>query len=426
MPASTPAAFISYSREDSEFALRLAQDLKAAGAHVWLDQLDILPGRPWDNAIEQALGEAMQMLIILSPESAKSENVRDEVSYALGQGKIIIPVLYKDCVVPLRLQRTQRIDFRADYARGLNHLLEHLHVTEPDPSVLQKAAEGDAQRQAAWQAREREAQRMREVVRQQGEDAKRSAHDGAEHKTTEGGAAKWGKPVAIAGAAVVAVVAIVALTVFLLRPRPNPSPPQPSPPQPINNTLAGPPAPGPNPPAPNPSAGPDPIVGCYAWFNNAPVVIRANHTMTGGPFTATWQVVNAAKRAYMFTWPQPVVDTVVVNPDQQSLGGSNQYGFPIVGTRTSGSSGLVGTWNWYFGTMTVSVTANGLYSQTLSAGMFFGTWQPKPGVPGTYLMTASELPKDSVTLSADGTHISGADQYGVAITGVRTQPCAAN
>jgi hypothetical protein len=86
----------------------------------------------------------------------------------------------------------------------------------------------------------------------------------------------------------------------------------------------------------------------------------------------------------------------------------------------------VGTWNWYNGAMTVSVGANGAYSQTMSAGTFHGTWQPRPGVPGSYLMTAAELPQDSVTLSADGTHIAGADQYGVAITGVRTEPCAAN
>src|SRR6266852_3699466 len=30
-------AFFSYSRQDSEFALKLAKDLRAAGAAVWLD-----------------------------------------------------------------------------------------------------------------------------------------------------------------------------------------------------------------------------------------------------------------------------------------------------------------------------------------------------------------------------------------------------
>lgn len=167
---SSPA-FISYSREDSEFAFRLAQDLRAAGANVWLDQLDIQPGRPWDNAIEDALMGAPQMLIVLSPSSAKSDNVRNEISFALDQGKTIVPVLYKDCVVPLRLQRSQRIDFRADYAAGLAHLLANLRVNEPDPAVLQRAAEGDAQRQAAWQARELEAQRLRDLTAAQEREA---------------------------------------------------------------------------------------------------------------------------------------------------------------------------------------------------------------------------------------------------------------
>jgi hypothetical protein len=171
LPELAPSAFISYSREDSEFAFRLAKDLKAAGARVWLDQLDIKPGVPWDNAIEDALMDAPQVLIVLSPASARSENVRNEISYALEQGKIIIPVLYVDCVVPLRLQRTQRIDFRADYAVGLTHLLRHLNVAQPDPAIIQKAAESDAQRQTAWQAREADRQAREELRRKQEADA---------------------------------------------------------------------------------------------------------------------------------------------------------------------------------------------------------------------------------------------------------------
>ena len=43
-----------------------------------------------------------------------------------------------------------------------------------------------------------------------------------------------------------------------------------------------------------------------------------------------------------------------------------------------------------------------------------------------YILTGSDLPKDSVTLSADGTRVSGEDQYGLAISGVKTQPCNLN
>jgi photosystem II stability/assembly factor-like uncharacterized protein len=163
MPEVPCTAFISYSREDSEFALRLARDLKEAGASVWIDQLDIRPGTHWDNAIENALLEAPQMLVVLSPASSQSQNVRNEISFALEQGKIVVPVIFKDCVVPLQLQRQNRIDFRADYTRGLTALLDHLRVTHPDQTVIDKAAEEEANRKAAWAAREAEARRLAEL-----------------------------------------------------------------------------------------------------------------------------------------------------------------------------------------------------------------------------------------------------------------------
>ncbi|MGA7157194.1 MAG: TIR domain-containing protein [Acidobacteriaceae bacterium] len=133
------SAFMSYSRDDSAFALRLAQDLKAAGAQIWLDQLDIKAGTSWDNAIEEALSDATHFLIILSPASSRSSNVRNEISYAMEQGKIVIPVLYTDCTVPLQLQRTQRIDFRADYDRSLHALVTQLQ--SPLPARVLKAAD---------------------------------------------------------------------------------------------------------------------------------------------------------------------------------------------------------------------------------------------------------------------------------------------
>ena len=101
MAADTPTAFVSYSRVDSEFAMQLAEHLKAAGANVWLDQLDIEPGTPWDSAIEEALLRSTHMLVILSTVLVTSDNVRDEVSYALSQQMKVIPVLYRECKVPL-------------------------------------------------------------------------------------------------------------------------------------------------------------------------------------------------------------------------------------------------------------------------------------------------------------------------------------
>jgi TIR domain/Family of unknown function (DUF5670) len=132
-------AFVSYSREDSEFVLRLAQDLKAADASIWLDQLDIPPGKPWDDAIEDALKNATYILVILSPHAVRSKNVKDEIDFGLRASKTIIPVLYIECDIPLRLGRTQHIDFRPNYASGIATLIANLQVPHPNPPVLYKA-----------------------------------------------------------------------------------------------------------------------------------------------------------------------------------------------------------------------------------------------------------------------------------------------
>ena len=125
--------FISYAREDREFALRLARDLRSEGVNIWMDQLDIPPGVRWDRAIEQALRTCDRLLIILSPASVASENVMDEVAFALNREKRIVPVLHCRCEIPLRLLRLQYIDFTSDYNQGLTALLAELQETAAPP-----------------------------------------------------------------------------------------------------------------------------------------------------------------------------------------------------------------------------------------------------------------------------------------------------
>ncbi len=126
-----PIAFFSYSREDSEFALRLANDLRAAGSAVWIDQLDIGPGERWDRVVQSALENCPSVLVILSPASVNSNNVLDEVSFALDQQKTLIPVLYRNCDIPFRLRRFQHLDFTGDYDRMLQELRKCLHIAQP-------------------------------------------------------------------------------------------------------------------------------------------------------------------------------------------------------------------------------------------------------------------------------------------------------
>ena len=134
--------FISYSRADAEFALKLANDLREAGVNVWLDQLDIPPGARWDRAVETALETCGRLLVILSSTSATSENVQDEIGVAFDNNKPIVPILSEVCEVPMRLRRLQYIDFTKDYGRGLQTLLAvlKLPIAAPESVPANEAA----------------------------------------------------------------------------------------------------------------------------------------------------------------------------------------------------------------------------------------------------------------------------------------------
>lgn len=126
METTAPSAFFSYSRNDSEFVLRLAEDLRAAGANVWLDQLDIEPGQRWARAVQEALTGCPLVLVVLSPSSVESSNVQDEVTFALEERKIVIPILYQDCKIPLQLRGFHYARFPSRLCSWTEHVAQDL------------------------------------------------------------------------------------------------------------------------------------------------------------------------------------------------------------------------------------------------------------------------------------------------------------
>jgi hypothetical protein len=130
--------FLSYSRVNQQFALKLACELKSAGFAVWMDQFDIPTGKRWDDEIEKALRESQIFLFIMTPASIASENAKDEVGYAMDLGMRILPVLLEECEIPLRLRRLQYVDFtKKNFHEGINSAKELLSklVDEAKESV---------------------------------------------------------------------------------------------------------------------------------------------------------------------------------------------------------------------------------------------------------------------------------------------------
>jgi hypothetical protein len=133
--------FFSYSRDDSEFVFGLAKSLREAGAKVWLDQLDIKPGNRWDESIESALKSSHTLLVVLSKSSVKSDNVLDEVSYALEENKKVVPVLLEECDIPFRLRRLQYATFNEGHKKGIDGLIRALKLDDKVANKLADVAE---------------------------------------------------------------------------------------------------------------------------------------------------------------------------------------------------------------------------------------------------------------------------------------------
>lgn len=158
MSSQAPGYFFSYSRKDSDFVLRLAGELRAAGALVWVDQLDIVGGDRWDEAVERALRDCPGMVLVLSPQAVASQNFLDEVSYALEERKKVVPVLYQECEVPFRLRRLQTVDFTGDYEAGFSQLCRALGLSPAGAPVARSPAPPSRQaRRPVPSAAEREA-----------------------------------------------------------------------------------------------------------------------------------------------------------------------------------------------------------------------------------------------------------------------------
>lgn len=129
MTESVPATgslFLSYSRSDERFALKFAKDLRAHAVAIWVDQLDIRPSEHWDRSVERAVRDCRGMVVILSPRSAASDNVADEISFAIDSGKPILPVMIERCTPPLRITRMHMIDATTHYDGALQQCLAEI------------------------------------------------------------------------------------------------------------------------------------------------------------------------------------------------------------------------------------------------------------------------------------------------------------
>ncbi len=134
--------FISYSNADAaDFALKLCDALAAGPPQipVWLDKLQLLPGRDWGEQLAEAIKICQSLIFIMTRDSVEPTcTCTQEWTRALKYKKPIIPLrLHADAELPFRLEPRQYIDFTGNFDAALAQLRNHLQWLSSPAGVLQ-------------------------------------------------------------------------------------------------------------------------------------------------------------------------------------------------------------------------------------------------------------------------------------------------
>ena len=134
--------FISYARQDSEAAQRLAQDLESSGVGIWIDVERIRPGERWRTAITTAIEECQYFIAVLSTRSvahrgyvqAELRQALDVLSQVPDSQIYLIPARLDDAeVVHPVLRELNWVDLFPDWTKGIRRLIAGLGAGSAEP-----------------------------------------------------------------------------------------------------------------------------------------------------------------------------------------------------------------------------------------------------------------------------------------------------
>ncbi len=123
----SPFIYISYSHKDKEVQNQISAELKKNGFNVWADE-KFSYGDNRANELQKQLRNSAAVIVLISPESIKSEWVHEEIGLALDIQKNIYPILIKGEELPFALQQFQFIDIRTRDENTINRLVETLRA----------------------------------------------------------------------------------------------------------------------------------------------------------------------------------------------------------------------------------------------------------------------------------------------------------
>ncbi len=142
--------FLSHSTRDMESALRICSHLEDGGIICWMAPRDIRPGSDWAESIMRGIANARAMILLLTPNSNTSTQVRREVEHAVNAEIPIIPVILEGVEPSMALRYYISAHQWIDASGGLtDSFLSTLTLSltpRKEPSVREVSEPGPAEK----------------------------------------------------------------------------------------------------------------------------------------------------------------------------------------------------------------------------------------------------------------------------------------
>ena len=105
---------ISYLPDDSAYAEQIRNALT--------DFQVAHQSPPWSQSVDNAIGEAFAVVVVLTPASLASTDITYIWAFALGIGVSVVPVLFQPATLPRRLKVLRCLDFTTTESRNWHDL----------------------------------------------------------------------------------------------------------------------------------------------------------------------------------------------------------------------------------------------------------------------------------------------------------------
>ena len=122
--------FLSHNSRDKPAVRALGEALRERGLRAWLDEWELVPGRPWQEALEEIIEAVPCTAVLVGGDGLgpwEVPEMRAALAQFVGRGMPVIPVLLPDAPatpeLPLFLQQFTWVDLRGGLTdAGLDRL----------------------------------------------------------------------------------------------------------------------------------------------------------------------------------------------------------------------------------------------------------------------------------------------------------------